>query len=236
MKFAVASDLHIDVTELSPPELGIDDESGIDFCIIAGDLHPDESRRGRWLADLELYINAPVLFVPGNHDYWSSPILKPCRRWSVQSRQKPTDVVEVAGATLWTDIKSPLNWVRYRLDYPDYKHMYTHMDWEEDDYRRAHSAQRQFLLTSGARIIVSHHAPSNRSIEEKYVGHPMNFAYVNQLDGAILDLPNPPDFWVHAHLHSECDYNIGKTRVICHPRGYRWESTFKDYTAKIFTL
>ena len=26
--------------------------------------------------------------------------------------------------------------------------------------------------------------------------------------------------WIHGHTHASCDYLIGKTRVLCNPRGY----------------
>ena len=26
--------------------------------------------------------------------------------------------------------------------------------------------------------------------------------------------------WIHGHIHESFDYKIGKTRVVCNPRGY----------------
>jgi hypothetical protein len=34
------------------------------------------------------------------------------------------------------------------------------------------------------------------------------------------------DLWVHGHTHSSFDYKLGKTRIICNPRGY--PGTFGD--------
>jgi hypothetical protein len=30
-----------------------------------------------------------------------------------------------------------------------------------------------------------------------------------------------PDFWFCGHIHEKVDYTIGKTRVLCNPRGYQ---------------
>ena len=38
------------------------------------------------------------------------------------------------------------------------------------------------------------------------------------MDQYIEDLG--ADVWIHGHVHSSFDYNIGKTRIICNPRGY----------------
>jgi len=28
-----------------------------------------------------------------------------------------------------------------------------------------------------------------------------------------------PDLWVHGHVHDSFDYRVGRTRVLCNPRG-----------------
>ena len=29
-----------------------------------------------------------------------------------------------------------------------------------------------------------------------------------------------PALWVHGHMHDSFDYRLGRTRVVCNPRGY----------------
>jgi hypothetical protein len=29
-----------------------------------------------------------------------------------------------------------------------------------------------------------------------------------------------PALWIHGHTHESCDYQIGRTRVVCNPYGY----------------
>jgi len=70
-------------------------------------------------------------------------------------------------------------------------------------------------------VVITHHAPSHKSIETIYTNDNLNGAYVSELYYHIADLEdNQPDFWHHGHTHANFDYQIEKTRVVCNPRGY----------------
>lgn len=69
-------------------------------------------------------------------------------------------------------------------------------------------------------VVVSHHAPSVLSIDDKYKDQQlMNSAYYSDLSEFILDRPQIA-LWIHGHIHTAVDYNIGTTRVVTKPRGY----------------
>jgi predicted phosphohydrolase len=67
-------------------------------------------------------------------------------------------------------------------------------------------------------VVVTHHAPSYKSVTPEFVGSPLNPAFVNNLDNFISQLNIK--YWIHGHVHSKCDYMIDNTRVIANPRGY----------------
>ena len=70
-------------------------------------------------------------------------------------------------------------------------------------------------------VVVSHHAPSPLSINEKYTDdYHMNAGYHSNLTEFILDYPQIK-YWVHGHMHDPVDYMIGATRVLSNPRGYK---------------
>jgi predicted phosphodiesterase len=77
---------------------------------------------------------------------------------------------------------------------------------------------------AGKTIVVTHHAPSARSVPVLYAQHPATPAWVSPLD----DLVTQADFWVHGHMHQTYDYSIGPCRVMCNPRGYDGESKTFD--------
>ena len=69
-------------------------------------------------------------------------------------------------------------------------------------------------------VVVGHHSPSFQSVHEQYQGEfLMNGAYHSELSEFILDRPQIK-LWTHGHTHHAFDYTIGKTRVVCNPRGY----------------
>jgi predicted phosphodiesterase len=69
-------------------------------------------------------------------------------------------------------------------------------------------------------VVVGHHAPSRLSTHAQYVNDTvMNGAYSSDLDEFIENHPQIR-LWTHGHTHHPFDYTIGKTRVLCNPRGY----------------
>jgi Icc-related predicted phosphoesterase len=69
-------------------------------------------------------------------------------------------------------------------------------------------------------VVVTHHAPSARSVNPKYEGDYLNPAFASEILGADgVDAP----LWIHGHMHDAVDYTVGKTRVVCNPRGYPGE-------------
>ena len=66
--------------------------------------------------------------------------------------------------------------------------------------------------------MVTHHAPSIRSIADRYKSDPVSAAFASNMDDFILE--HQPRLWIHGHTHESFDYEIGKTRVVCNPRGY----------------
>ena len=71
-------------------------------------------------------------------------------------------------------------------------------------------------------VVVTHHSPSKLSIKPKYEKDVlMNGAYSSDLSEFILDHPEI-QVWTHGHTHDTFDYQVGETRVICNPRGYKY--------------
>ncbi|TXN25054.1 metallophosphoesterase [Methylobacterium sp. WL9] len=105
--------------------------------------------------------------------------------------------------------------------------------WPEDAFK-LHEASRIFLQDALLRVdppggrnrphvVVTHHAPSPRSIAAAYAGSALNAAFASDLDAFVQAAR--PDLWVHGHTHAAFDYRLGDTRVVCNPRGYDGERT-----------
>ena len=68
----------------------------------------------------------------------------------------------------------------------------------------------------GATVVVTHHAPSRRSIHPRFAGTLLNVCFASDAD----HLGGRPALWIHGHVHDSFDYDLRGTRVVCNPRGY----------------
>lgn len=92
-----------------------------------------------------------------------------------------------------------------------------------------HRADRRFVEQelkeaerAGDRVVViTHHAPSPRSIRPWFEGDPFNCAFAPDLDPAIDRFQ--PAIWIHGHLHDPVDERLGRTQVVANPAGYAYE-------------
>lgn len=168
-------------------------------------------------------------------EYWNkkAPQVTVLDKGSVQL----SEGLRLWGGTLWTDFgdENPLfmNFVQKGLN--DY-HLISKFNSNptpysprtlklraEDTYK-AHLEYVQSLgeglkFTDDRWVVMTHHAPSWKSIEDKYEGDINNYGYVSELDTFIEEHPNIHT-WVHGHTHGSHDYSIGSSRVLCNPRGY----------------
>jgi hypothetical protein len=76
-------------------------------------------------------------------------------------------------------------------------------------------------------IIVTHHAPSSRSLDPADVEELVSAAYVSPLDSLVA--ASYARLWIHGHFHRPADYWIGDTRIISNPRGYPDEVKDKSF-------
>jgi len=218
MKIAIIADLHCEFSEWVWP-----DETECDVIINAGDTHPWPLQR-----DLKRksFPDKPYIEVLGNHDYYGQQELAYC------SSAYRVDDTKFFGTTLWTDldlaqfelVKNSLADSRQIVNYT-YEKMGELFTRGLDD-----------ILKSNADVIVTHHGPSFKSCSIKYQGSPLNCGFYSSLDDFILDMEKPPVLWVHGHTHDSSDYMIGKTRVVCHPRGYPHEVNHRNYKPKVIEI
>lgn len=101
-----------------------------------------------------------------------------------------------------------------------------------------HVVSRRFLEDSvrergdGKLVFVTHHAPSMRSVEDRFRKDVLSAAYASNLEHMVADVRGP-DLWVHGHLHNSSDYVVGSTRVVCNPRGYSRESSSRVFDRRL---
>lgn len=166
--------------------------------------------------------------------------------------------VRFLGGTLWTDFEVPHGTIDGRRELPleirrfqalhasvrdiaDFRHIYRSDERKEgetgmitaQEMIARHMESRAFIDAElaipfyGKTIVLTHHAPSPRSFHPAYIGSPTNGAFASDLSDVIYR--GEPWYWIHGHIHHCSDYFVGKTRVLCNPKGYRNERDFTGF-------
>lgn len=135
------------------------------------------------------------------------------------------------GATLWTDFSLFGNPVEYGIicqskmnDYKLIRRDPSYSKLRTIDTYKIHQISKNWLQKSleeskaYKNIVITHHAPSIRSVPKEYKNDPVASAYASDLEDVIIKYK--PAYWIHGHIHTPVRYNIDRTEIICNPHGY----------------
>ena len=238
MKIQVVSDLHLEFRN-TLPKLAREAEA----IVCAGDLAP--MRTGALALAAERWAGVPIIYVPGNHEYYGCDIddagaalEERCAALGIRLLAPgETEVrgVRFIGATLWTDFR--LDGVAAEpgahhaaLAMSDFNGWITHARgtgrFTSHESARRHARERAFIEEALGReetrnrrtVVVTHHAPTRRSIGARYRTSRLNPAFASDLEGVLAR--HQPVLWVHGHVHTSVDVQLGATRVVANPGGY----------------
>lgn len=235
MKLQILSNLHIEFEPFRLPS------TDADIVILAGDIHT--GKRGiSWI--LDVVPDKPVIYILGNHEYYGRAFPKHIH--DLKSLTKGThihvlekdaitiDRVTFLGCTLWTNFSlfgndPKLAGYQATQVMNDYRKIRV-----SPHYRKLRSLDTfiihnqsiewlqtaiQTVKTSGNKmVIITHHAPSDRSLPLEYHEDHLSTAYASHLDDFVEE--SGASLWIHGHIHASQRYAIGNTQVICNPRGY----------------
>jgi predicted phosphodiesterase len=230
MKLHILSDIHLEFARFDPPA------TDADVVVLAGDIGIG-AHAVEWAA---VTFPQPVVLVPGNHEYYGGHLKNTLTRMKrtaegTQVRVLDGEAVVLGGvrflaATLWTDFQLTRNPLLAQHEaqarMTDYRRIRTaaYRRLRPPDTRAAHVAARRFLEQAlaqpfdGRTVVVTHHAPSDRSVSRRFRSDAhLNAAYASDLEGLM---GREVALWVHGHTHDSLDYQVGETRVVCNPRGY----------------
>jgi predicted phosphodiesterase len=234
MKLNILSDLHLSRGALEIPC------NDADVVILAGDI-----ARPKEAASWALGFAKPVLYVPGNHEFYGGSIAgtaeelkRLCAGTAIHvldNNQVIIKGVRFLGTTLWTDFmlwtdgeertQAMLEAQRFMRDFS-----IIHVDepvprlFTPADSAALCRADAQWLESrlaephAGPTVVITHHAPSLQSIHSRFVGSPLNGCFVSDLQHLVDG--QRAQLWVHGHTHDSFDYMLNGTRVVCNPRGY----------------
>jgi predicted phosphodiesterase len=234
MKLNILSDLHLGVSPMDTPV------NDADVVVLAGDIAPPRQAAG-WA----LRLGKPVLYVLGNHEFYGRSLRATVAEFKqlcqgtqvhvLDDEAVVIDGVRFLGTTLWTDfglfgegalreravdeaVRRLWDFSRIRRD-DDAPDLFTPDD--AAGLFARHSAWLQRALATphdGPTVVITHHAPSPRSIHPRFADSLLNACFVSKAEH-LADGRRTP-LWIHGHTHDSFDYLLNGTRVVCNPRGY----------------
>lgn len=237
MRILILSDLHLehwhDASPLHCPD------PAPDVVVLAGDIWT-ASHAVPWAA--KTFPGIPVLYIAGNHESYGFHLglteaalhthctLYPDVRF-LQMGEYIQAGVRFLGCTLWTDFalfgqdRQIYHAMAVQRGLNDYRAITTDQDdrllraSDTMDINSAHVAWLKAKLDepfAGKTVVITHHAPSMRSVPEQYKREPLTAGFASNFD----DLVAQANVWIHGHTHTSMDYQVEACRVVCNPRGY----------------
>lgn len=214
MKFGILSDMHMDFSRSK--DWDFTPEEGV-FYLCAGDINSKLHMR----QDFVNRHKDHMLYVLGNHDYYG---------FDFPTKTMPKEAVvgglKIVGVTLWTDLSNPKDWFNYVNGLVDSRYI---DGLTYDAYTERFAEDLEYLMTSEADVIVTHHCPTLRAIAPQFqVGEATKYnpGFASDLENTILSMAKPPKLWVYGHTHWRHSYRIGETLFVCNPMGYPGENTY----------
>lgn len=242
MKINIISDLHLEFGEYNHV-------ADAHVTIICGDICGNADESLDWMKSNFKDYSGVVIWVLGNHEFYNHETLetsaKHIRNRMLHDKELPSFAVLLdneafefggitfVGSTLWTDFnKDDLDRQQAQRYMNDYRMIKSNVHNDHDGKIMPKDTQEKFFenrayinkAIAGKKnvVVITHHAPSYKSISDKY--KKMSNAYTNPAFASDMDkmIENNPQIklWCHGHTHANADYTIGKTRVVCNPRGY----------------
>lgn len=232
MKIWILSDLHMEFGSIDLPEVEAD------VVILAGDTNLGLAGV-KWAKET---FAMPVLMVLGNHEYYEhayprliQTLKRECRGSQVtilENNAVTLDGVSFLGCSLWTSFAGvPTTMLsRYLVargmnDYRSIRHFPEYRKLLLTDTVAAHQESVDWLgkacrLYDGTKkVVITHHAPSLRSVPDLPKYEVLGPGYASKLDTLVEE--SGAALWVHGHIHVINDYLLGNTRVLSNPRGYK---------------
>jgi len=212
---------------------------------------------GTWLERLAKRFKY-VVIVLGNHDYWGESLQRAPEKaqehgienvYVLERSSIVLDQVKFIGGTLWTDYNNGDPQIMGAISSimtADHDRIMVGRDKNRrrvraHDFFEVHKQTKRYIannvtrdVTSQKVVVVTHMAPSYQSVNEIYKrgnvsDYISNFAYYSDLDSFIYQYQQNIDLWVHGHMHHVSEYQIGRTRVMCNPKGYLGQDENNDF-------
>ena len=241
MKIQIASDLHLELRRNHEPEIHdfypVDDR---DVLVLAGDIG---TYMNAWGFIEEELRRSPVIYVPGNHEYYSWQTREFIDEAWQRKAQQNADLhfliaegvtigsVRFWGAPWYSDLFSRrdpgyLTLIANSLNdfdpkYDDFGSWTVHRHLEE------HARQTALLREQAGQVdvVITHWPPTLDAVAPRLEGDALNGYFVNDNEALVHTIG--AKVWISGHVHDAYRAVVGDTLVMGNPTGYPFDGAEK---------
>ncbi len=238
MNFQIISDLHLELKK----EINLQIKKTAPNIILPGDIgNPFSNIYCDFIDFLSKNYNL-VILIAGNHEYYLNDIIDTNNKIneivskynnvfflnnSVYIDEK--EKIKIIGTTLWSYISLDEYYIasKYINDYKNIKYngkqlapYMTNIFFEQNKefiIKEVHNTKKDYKI-----IVVSHHLPTYKLINDKYISHPLNCCFASNLDNIIKP---PIKAWICGHSHQFNEIDLNNVKCVLNPVGYEKENT-----------
>lgn len=244
MKFALASDLHLEFSKKNK-DFGIIPvydvlqslnliEPSADVLILAGDICN--------LKDVDYYLSHfekwnYVIYVRGNHEHYGYSTVSLPNAFSLknlielQNEWIKIDGIEIYGGTGWFPEISPYQPPGHPGRITDHRMISDFEPWvwqQHQDFMKG-------LMDLSPDLVISHHLPFYQCVADQFKHSWTNAYFVMDAEQVFMK-SRLPKVWCHGHTHSQVDTEVGGIKIYANPLGYPHERNPSDFTLKYFEI
>ena len=237
MKIQIASDLHLELRRRRRPAAGeFRAVADRDLLVLAGDIGRHLNAWGFIKQELA---RSPVIYVPGNHEYYCWQTRERVDKAWRRKAQQNTDLhylvaegVTIAGVRFWgapwySDLfgrRAPghLRDVEYGIS--DFSPKFSDFGrWTITRHLEEHARQTKLLREQAGKIdvVITHWPPTRDAVAPRFKGDALNGYFVNDNEGLVHLIG--AQVWISGHVHDAYRAVVGDTLVIGNPTGYPFD-------------
>ena len=238
MKIQIASDLHLEMRRGHHPKIHdfypVDDR---DVLVLAGDI---ATYLDAWSFIEQELRRSPVIYVPGNHEYYSWQTREFIdEAWKHKAKQYADlhyllgEGVTIDGVRFW---EAPWYSDFFGRRDPGYLKLIAEslsdFDRKYDDFGRwtvtrhldEHAHQTRLLREQAGMIdvVITHWPPTLHAVAPRFQGDALNGYFVNDREDLVEEIGS--QLWISGHVHDPFRRVVGETWCIGNPAGYPHEA------------
>jgi len=236
-KFVVYSDLHTEMLTLNATKrlCRLYFKQGTDSnLILAGDVGKSGDRKYSYVLQWCSHHYKKVFIIAGNHEFYHSDldtgvkaIRDACKRFAniyfLDRNVYCDENYIIMGCTLWTRLNiMELDYIKRAYNDLKYIQNIDINEYHRVDWTWLKSMLNYYKSDTRQKIVVTHHMPSFKLLDDKYKTSSMcNSAFANT---DCEELMKQTDYWIYGHTHTPRHQVIDKCVCVCNPIGYPGEN------------